>query len=265
MAKLVSSRSRRRVVSLAPSVTSILLALGARDDLVAVSRWCREVADVRGLPELGDSWANEAGAIARFRPTLIVGSVPYRPETLATLLEYPAPFVATNPRTLSDVFNEIQLLGALVGRERAANRLARRMRAEMARIGRRVRGKRRRPRVYAEAWPHPRISSPPWVAELIDLAGGKMVVPAGKRITDAGVLRAKPEVIVLAWTATGNRSRPESVLRNPRWQSVPAVRNKQVFVIPDAWLNTPGPPLLDGLRALFHLLQAAPAGSPASR
>ncbi|HVB32786.1 MAG TPA: ABC transporter substrate-binding protein [Patescibacteria group bacterium] len=249
------------MVSLAPSVTSILFAMGAREDVVAVSRWCREVADVRGLPELGDSWANEPSALARFRPTLIVGSVPYRPETLARLLEYPAPFLATNPRTLADIFNEIHLLGALVGRTRAARQLVRRMRSEMDRIARRVRPARRRPRIYAEAWPHPRISSPPWVAELIDMAGGKMVVPAGKRIEDAQILRAKPEIIVLAWTATGNRSRPESVLRNPRWRSVPAVKSKKVFVVPDAWLNTPGPPLLDGLRALAGLLQPSPPGA----
>ena len=44
-------------MSLAPSVTSILVALGARRQLVAVSKWCKDVADVSGLPELGDCWA----------------------------------------------------------------------------------------------------------------------------------------------------------------------------------------------------------------
>src|SRR6185437_12092150 len=49
--------SRQRIISLAPSVTSILVALGARRQLVAVSKWCKDVADVDGLPVMGDCWA----------------------------------------------------------------------------------------------------------------------------------------------------------------------------------------------------------------
>ncbi len=51
---------------------------------------------------------------------------------------------------------------------------------------------RSRPRVYCEAWPHPRISSPPWVSELVEMAGGQAVMRAGTRITDEEVTRAGP-------------------------------------------------------------------------
>jgi iron complex transport system substrate-binding protein len=264
MAASHQGRLQQRIVSLAPSVTSILLAIGARRPLVAVSRWCHTVADVRGLPRLGDAWAIDTAALERMRPTLIIGSVPYRAETVAKLLELPAPFVGTNPRTLADILAEIRLLGALVGRSGGAMRLVRSMRRDFSRVSRRARHARQRPRVYAEAWPHPRISSPPWVAELVELAGGKMVVPAGCRTTDAAVRRARPDVIVLAWTAVGGRSQPAQALRNPAWQSVPAVRTGRVVAVPDHWLNTPGPPLVEGLRILFRILHpelASPRGS----
>ncbi len=247
-------RSRRRIVSLAPSVTSILVSLGARRDLVAVTRWCHEVADVGRLPTFGDCWATETRPLARLRPTLLIGSVPYQPETMAKLLEFPAPFVATNPRTLEDIFREIHLLGTIVGRQPAAARLVRRMRDEFGQVACAARGALDCPRVYAEAWPNPRISSPPWVAELIALAGGTMVVPAGRRVTDEEVRRARPDVIVLAWAAAGDRSRRESALANAAWRSVRAVRTGRVFVVPDYLLNTPGPPLVRGLHALFRLL-----------
>lgn len=254
MAASPATRLRRRIVSLAPSVTSILIGLGARRDLVGVTRWCREVAGVGNLPVLGDAWAIETGPLTRLRPTLLIGSVPYQPETLAKLLECPAPFVATNARTLDDIFREIHLLGALVGRPRAAAKLVRRMRNEFDRVARSARGALDCPRVYVEAWPHPRISSPPWVAEMVALAGGKMVVPAGCRVTDADVRKAKPDVIVLAWTAAGDRARRESALKNTLWRSVPAVRTGRVFVVADHLLNTPGPPLVRGLHSLFRLL-----------
>lgn len=254
MARHSSTRARSRIVSLAPSVTSILLELGARRDLVGVSRWCHEVADVRGLATVGDCWKIDAKSLARLRPTMIIGSVPYRAETLEALLANPAPFVATNPRTLDDIFGEIGLLGAITGREKAARALVARMRRDFARVARIARSARHRPRVYAESWPHPRISSPPWVAEMIELAGGKMALPAGRRVSDAEVWRARPEIMILAWAATGGRARPEAALENPAWRKVPAIETGRVFVVPDHLLNTPGPPLAQGLAVLLELL-----------
>jgi iron complex transport system substrate-binding protein len=250
----IQIRRSPRIVSLAPSVTSILVELGARRDLVAVTRWCKVVADVRSLPTFGDCWKLDTKPLARLRPTLIIGSVPYRAEALAALLEYPAPFVATNPRTLADIFAEIEMLGALTARQAAARKLVARMRAAFDRVARAARKARHKPRVHAESWPNPRISSPPWVAEMIEMAGGKMVVPAGRRVTDDEVRRARPEVMILAWAATGDRARPETALGNPAWRNVPAVETGQVFVVPDYLLNTPGPPLVRGSLVLLEML-----------
>ena len=87
------------------------------------------------------------------------------------------------------------------------------MKKQFAEIARSAAPAKTRPRVYSEAWPNPRITSPPWVAELIKLAGGKMILPAGQRVSDAQVAKAAPDVIVLAWTATGDRANPRSASR----------------------------------------------------
>ena len=253
-ASLSKRPTRPRIVSLAPSVTSILVALGAHRNLVAVTRWCRHVAPVKGLPALGDAWATETKPIERLRPTLIIGSVPYRADTLEKLLAIPAPFLAMNPRTLADIFADIHLLGALTGKQAAAKKLERKMRAALNDVARQAALALDRPRVYAESWPNPRISSPPWVGELIEMAGGRIVLPAGKRVSDEEVRRARPDAIVLAWAAAGGRSRRETALENPAWQNVPAVRTGCVFAIPDHLLNTPGPPLVEGARALLRVL-----------
>ena len=81
-----------------------------------------------------------------------------------------------------------------------------------------------------------------------------MVAPAGERVTDEEVAQAKPDVIVLAWAATGGRAKPDSALRNPAWQDVPAVTNRRVFVVRDELLNTPGPPLIKGAWELFRVI-----------
>jgi iron complex transport system substrate-binding protein len=109
-----------RIVSLAPSATSILCAIGAKRALVGVSKWCADVAPVSNLPKLGDCWHMESvDAILRLEPTLVIGSVPYKQETVAKLMEQPLNFLAMNPRTLADIENDIRLLGDITGRAAA--------------------------------------------------------------------------------------------------------------------------------------------------
>jgi iron complex transport system substrate-binding protein len=254
----VAKQSRQRIVSLAPSVTSILVALGARRQLVAVSKWCKDVADVSGLPELGDCWASDAdqdaAAMMELRPTLIVGSVPFKTETVQKILALPVAFLALNPRSLADVEADIRMLGQVAKATARAEALIREMQRNFERVRKIAKHAKTQPRVYCEAWPNPRISSPPWVAELVHISGGEMIMPAGARISDDDVARANPEVIVLAWAATGAKSKPEQALGNPAWRDVSAVRERKVFAMRDELLNTPGPPLVCGAQELLRLL-----------
>ena len=250
--------TRQRIVSLAPSATSVLCAIGARNLLVGVTKWCADVAPVGKLPKLGDCWYMESVEdILRLKPTLVIGSVPYKQETVAKLLEHPLNFLAMNPRTLSDIEADICLLAGITQRQAAASRLIRSMHREFAAIARKSRRTKRRVHVYCEAWPNPRISSPPWVAELLKICGGEMVVPAGKSVTEEEVAAAKPEVIVLAWAATGDKSDPRKTYEVKAWRDLPAIRERRVYVVPDELLNTPGPPLVEGARALHKLLHPA--------
>jgi iron complex transport system substrate-binding protein len=254
----VNPRLPLRIVSLAPSVTSILCAIGAKRALVGVTKWCGDVASVGRLPKLGDCWhMDSVSETVRLKPTLVIGSVPYKQETVAKLLEQPFPFLAMNPRTLADIEADIRLLGGITQRAAAAEHLVWKMRQEFSGIEKKSRRWKQRVRVYCEAWPNPRISSPPWVAELVNLCGGEMVVPAGEKITEAQVAAARPEVIVLAWAATGAKADPKQAYKVSAWKDVPAIRNRNVYVISDELLNTPGPPLAEGARALYKLFYTA--------
>jgi len=251
----VQTKPGMRIVSLAPSATSILCAIGARRLLVGVTKWCCDVAPVAGLPKVGDCWHMESVAdIVALRPTLVIGSVPYKQETVGKLLEQPVNFLAMNPRSLADVYADIRLLGGIAGRATQAEALIQKMRSEFAVIERAAKKLKRRVRVYCEAWPNPRIGSPPWVAELVKICGGKMIAPAGEKVTDAQVAEARPEVIVLAWAATGGKADPEQAYKVEAWKDVPAIQERRVFVVRDELLNTPGPPLMRGALELWKVL-----------
>jgi len=251
----MKKKPRIRIVSLAPSATSILESIGAMRYVVGVSKWCGDVADVGKRPTLGDCWALDPEQVLALKPTLVIGSVPFKAETVGKLLEKPVTFLAKNPRTLADIYSDISLLGAITGRGKAAEQVVRGMMQALAAVQRKCRGKKR-PRVYCEAWSHPRISSPPWVADLVEIAGGRFVVLPGTRIEDEQVAKAAPDVIVLAWAAVGSKSKPETALENPAWQMVPAVRRKRVYVVRDEWLNTPSPVLVRGAQELARVIHA---------
>jgi iron complex transport system substrate-binding protein len=255
-----------RIVSLAPSATSIVFALGAQKQLVGVTRWCKDVAAVNGRPELGDCWRCDPDKVAALRPSLVIGSVPYREEVVRGLLRRGLTFLAQNPRTLADVFSDIEHLGRLLGREKQTARVVRDMRARIERIGEKARSGRGRPRVYCESWPKPRLVSPAWVEELVELAGGRFVPrpksPTERAVSDAAVRRARPEVVILGWAACGLRVDALKVLARPGWDKLPAVRNGRVFVVSDEALNTPGPPLAEGLEILARIIHPEVFGEP---
>jgi iron complex transport system substrate-binding protein len=250
-----NGRPPLRIVSLAPSATSILCAIGAKRSLVGVTKWCADVAPVGELPKLGDCWHMKSpDKILQLKPSLVIGSVPYKQETVAKLLEQRLNFLAMNPRTLADIEADIRLLGGIVHRAGAAEQVVKKMRRVFVQIKKKAQRSKRRVRVYCEAWPNPRISSPPWVAELVGICGGTLVVPAGEKLTEAQVAAADPEVIILAWAATGSKANPAQTYSVAAWNDVTAIQNRRVHVIRDELLNTPGPPLAEGVRELWRLL-----------
>ncbi len=266
----VRSNARRgtinnmRIVSLAPNVTSILVELGASDALAGITRWCKDVLteeQVRSLahlPRFDDCWNADPSAVAALQPDLVIGSVPYRAQVVDGLVARGLRFLATYPRCLADIYKDIRLLSRIVDASAAGDRLADGMQGEIdavrSRLAR-VQPHGHRPRVYCEEWSNPLQNSQTWVAELVEACGGEFVPsPAARKVTAEEVIAADPELIVVAWCGTNDRSRPDVVRRRPGWEAIDAVRHARVYAVRDELLNTPGPKLIDGLQALGRLI-----------
>src|SRR5260370_30594119 len=134
-----------------------------------------------------------------------------------------------NPRRLADLEADIRLLGGITQRAAGAEMLVKKIRRAFSQIEKKARRCKKRVRVYCEAWPNPRISSPAWVAQLVNICGGEMVVPAGQKITDAQVAAARPEVIVLAGAAPGRTAPPKQAHKSASCTELPAIRYRNVI------------------------------------
>ena len=251
-------------MSLQPSITVVLKELGRLDCLIACTKYCADVVpEVRGkLPLVADSWTTTAEELRALQPDLVMASVPYQAESLAEILKAGFPVLALAPKTLADIYHDIELIANTVGASERAGEVSARMQNEIEAVRGKTRALPRRT-VFCEEWGKPLIASQPWVKELVEAAGGEFVGEPGKQTTADAVRAADPEVVVAAWCGAGDRVPLEKIIRERGWSETRAARANRVYCINDELLNTPAPTLVDGLQALAHAIH--PEQFPAPR
>ena len=242
-----------RIAALQPSISIILDRLGALDTLVACTRYCVEAVPAlanRSITIIKDSWSCTTDEILSAQPNLVLACVPYRMESLAALLKAGCPVVSLAPHTLADIYGDIRLVGSIVHRVAMAESLVAEMQQEIASTSAKTVSEGPRPIVYCEEWGKPLIHSQPWVAELVEAAGGQFLGDAAKQTTAEAVAAADPDAMIFCWCGAGDRVPLERVIARRGWQHLSAVRQGRIFCIADEWLNSPAPSILLGLRAL---------------
>jgi iron complex transport system substrate-binding protein len=259
----------QRIVSLQPSVTVTLRDLGLLHRLAACTKYCVDVCpEVKesGCVIVEDSWSAKAEQILAARPDLVIASVPYRMESLAEILKAGVPTLCLSPKSLADVYQDIMHIARVAssqmpgGTEKRGQALVQRMQMEIAAVHKqcadaaKTSAHAEKPLVYCEEWGKPLILSQPWVAELVEAAGGRIFGEPGKQTTEEAVAVANPDVIVAAWCGAGDRVPLEKVAARRGWEHTKAVRNGRVYCINDEFLNTPASTLVVGLKALAAAL-----------
>jgi iron complex transport system substrate-binding protein len=252
-----------RVAALQPSVSLTLDHLGCLDSLVACTRYCLQAVPSlreRDLKVIADSWSSNTEEILSASPDLVLASVPYRLESLAAILKCGVPVLTLAPHSLADVYQDIRLLGDILHAQDRAAAVVEEMMGVFASTRDAVATAEKR-LVYCEEWGKPLIHSQTWVAELVSAAGGQFLGKPGS-VTDADAVAAQdPDVLVFAWCGAGDRVPLGRVIEKRQWQSLRAVREGRVYCVPDEFLNTPAPNLMQGLRALAGVIHPEIFGS----
>ena len=246
-----------RVVSHTCSNTEIVCALGCAEMLVGVddhSDYPVEV--VSNLPRIGPDLGVDVERVKRLEPDLVLTSltVPGHEKVIEALTAAKLPLLVVEPKSLMDVFADVERIACALGVDERGRELTNQMRAETIDDAK-VPGVR--PAILVEWWPKPVIvpGRHSWVSDMITLAGG--VNPWAQRdckstpITDEDVIAAAPDAIVLSWCGVKpEKVRPDVVQKRVAWRHVPAVAKGRIYCVPEAWMGRPGPRLLEGLRAI---------------
>lgn len=247
-----ASHSPRRIACLQPSATVILASVGKLDRVAACTRYCADV-----VPEVSkgnrlivaDSWTSKAAEILAAKPDLVIAAVPYQEAAVIEILKAGVRFLGLAPRTLTDIYTDISLIASIVDARARGEQVIADMKDAIERVRTQTASLPKK-RVFCEEWGKPLITSQPWVAELVDAAGGEFIGDPGKQILSEFVLGRDPEVMVAAWCGAGNRVPLPKIIRDRAWSGTSAARNSQVYCISDELLNTPAPTLIHGLLAL---------------
>jgi iron complex transport system substrate-binding protein len=247
----------RRIVSLAPSCTETLIALGAAGWLVGISAFCPELAGEAGAVRLGGLENLNVEALVALAPDLILTVQPADDRALAALRRQGFRIRGSNPQTLAALLDEVAALGVLIGAEQRGRDLAESLRARLARLAEANASRTARPTVYVEVdepgcWTIGRGS---FVHEAVLAAGGSNVfgdAPQGyfQANRESLLARAPDWVVILHPPGRPLAERPEIA-------ALPAFAAGRVIAEIDRdQLLRSSPRLVDGIEALAARLHS---------
>jgi iron complex transport system substrate-binding protein len=286
-----------RIVSLLPSATEIVCALGLADQLVGISHECDYPAQIVGRSVLTEPKINPDGSSAaidrdvralvhdglsvyriktdvlqRLQPDLIITqdqcevcavSSAEVERAARDCLGNDVAIVSLKSNKLDDIFDDIARVAAATDRTSEGAAVTAQMRQRIDAIGERALQVRSRPRVVCIEWMEPPMVGGNWIPELVTLAGGSydLVQPGAHSptITWADLAAYAPEVIVVmpcGFKLPQTRTELSRLTDHPEWKTLPAVRNRRVYLADgNAYLNRPGPRIVESAELLAGLIQ----------
>ncbi len=253
-----------RVVSLAPSNTEVLFAVGAAANVVGRDSFSDYPPEAKNVADIGGGVGSlNTELILSKKPDLVLASPLTPPEQIASLVKAGLTvYVLPNPKTFDDLYANLETVGKLTGHDAQAATLVTSLKARVQAVVNKVLPLSMRPTVYYEldaTDPNAPYTSGPdtFVDLLIRTAGGENFGNNLKgdwvQISVETLLTKQPDYIVLGDNTYGGVT-PEQVKARAGWDALTAVKDGKIFIFDDNTVSRPGPRLVDGLEAMAKLL-----------
>ena len=253
----------QRVIALAPSLTEVLFAVGAGNQVVGRDSFANFPESVKDLPDIGgNNGVYNYEAITSLKPDLVLATEINTPDQVNSIEKLGIKVVyLSNPVKLEDTYTLLSNVAMLTGHTQEAESLISSLKSRVAAVTEKISQAKSTPLVFYEL--DGSEPSKPWTTgagtfmdQLITLAGGKnagAVLPdAWGQLSLEELLVENPELLLLGDAAYGTT--PESVAARTGWGDLKAVKEGKVYAFNDDLVSRPGPRLVDGLEALAKLI-----------
>ena len=253
----------QRIVSIAPSNTEILFAIGAGDQVVGRDQLSDFPEAAKNVTDIGPAFeALNTELIVSLQPDLVLAAEINTPEQVKQLEDLGLTvYYLKNPLTLEEMYGNLEIVAQLTGHEQEAAALIESLKARVAAVDEKIAPLSSRPNVFYEldatdpAKPFT-AGKGTFIDQLIDRAGGHNIasdLEGYPQISLEQVVAADPAFIILGDARYGVT--PESIAQRPGWENLTAVKNGQVLPFNDDLVSRPGPRLVDALEELAKLMR----------
>ena len=259
----------QRIVCLTEETVETLYLLGEGARVVGVSGFACRPKEVRQKPRVSAFTSAKIDKILDLRPDLVIGFSNLQADIARDLIRAGINTLIFNQRSVPEIFQMISTLARIVGAEKSGLELIEKLHDGLTRVAESGQRFSRRPRVFFEEWSDPLISGIRWVEELIEIAGGETIFPHLRHQQDAAnrivnveeVIPAMPDVIIASWC--GRKVNKAVIRSRAGWETIPAVKNGNIYEIKSTYILQPGPAALtEGLLQLHAVLAHVVGAKP---
>ena len=253
----------QHIVSLAPSNTEILFAIGAGEQVVGRDQLSDFPEEAQNATDIGSTFdALNTELIVSLEPDLVLAAEINTPEQVKQLEDLGLTvYYLKNPATLEEMYGNLELVSQMTGHQEEAATLIESLKERVAAVDEKIAPISSRPGVFYEldgtdpAKPYT-AGKGTFIDQLIERAGGHNIasdLEGYPQLSLEQVVAADPAFIILGDARYGVT--PESIAERPGWENLSAVKNGKVFPFNDDLVSRPGPRLVDALEELAKLLR----------
>ena len=256
--KIFLAKAPKRVVSLAPSITEILYAIGLNDEIVGVTEFCDYPPEAKQKSKIGYAQPN-IEAIVTLEPDLVLAPRAFlRADLLAKLEQLKVTTFVVDPESFEEIPSRIQTVGRILNRSTAADGVAMAMRQRIAAIRSKMEAVARVRVLYVlNSQPLITVGPGSYIHQVINVAGGSNIASQATvpypHLNMEAVLKEDPEIIVFPIGKAEGISLAEQQ-EWLRWTSLSAVKQGRLHQISADILNRPGPRIVEGLETLARII-----------
>jgi iron complex transport system substrate-binding protein len=253
-----------RIVSLCPSNTEILFAIGAGEHVVGVDSYSDYPPPVRNLPRVGPDLRVSIDKVKALEPDLVIASltVPGMERNIEGLEKAGISHIVLNPSSIEETLEDIVTLGEVTERPEEAQKLVDKIRETIHLIESRRKESPLRPRLYWEWWPDPLISACrlSWVNDMSEVVGGVNIFSHIEKTSSvvelSDIATQDPDILLICWCGTKMQEKmsKDKILSRTGWENIKGIREKKVYCIPEPLFGRPGPRIADGLKMLSTIV-----------
>ena len=239
----------KRIVSLSPSNTEIIFALGAGDRLVGVTEYCNYPKEAKDIDKVGGFSDPNIERIVSLKPDIAFVAGSFQDETITKLESLGITVFLVDAKSLTGVLENIETVGTILGEMEMTVEVTGKMRAKINDIESALKKASGTPLVFFEIYKEPLMSAGPgtFIDDLIIRSKGKNAAGATKeeypQFSTEKLIELDPDVYI---AVTGSNSEPGNIKERPGWDTLKAVQNNRISIVNDDLVSRPGPRIVNG-------------------